>query len=138
MAFTIKDVWPFVYSSHTIFNFPNGHIFVDSPSIGRQNSTWEVLQDFMDFERWTHVQIITSIWLWSYNTKQEQQLIDLHWNIRTSARRWFCHKILLWNFKYYRVQIKKGFSLGSLANNWCPIMFHCAKICVSYWVSHNN
>ena len=23
-------------------------------------------------------------------------------------------------------------------NNPCPIMFHCAKICISYWLSHNN
>ena len=33
---------------------------------------------------------------------------------------------------------QKRFLIGSLANNRCPIMFHCAKICVSYWLSHNN
>ena len=44
---------------------------------------------------------------WRYNTKQEQQLIDLYWNIRTSASRWFYYKTLLWNFKYCRVQIEK-------------------------------
>ena len=31
----------------------------------------------------------------------------LYWNIRASASRWFYYKILLWNFKYYRMQIKK-------------------------------
>ena len=43
---------------------------------------------------------------WRYNTKQEQQLIDLYWNIRTSASRWFYYKTLLWNFKYCREQIE--------------------------------
>ena len=33
---------------------------------------------------------------------------------------------------------QKRFPIGSLANNQCPIMFHYAKICVSYWLSHNN
>ena len=39
---------------------PNGHIFVDSPSIRRQNSTWKVCRDFIDFERRIHVEIMTS------------------------------------------------------------------------------
>ena len=40
---------------------PNGPIFVDSPSIRRRNSTWKVRQDIIDFERWIHVEIMTSI-----------------------------------------------------------------------------
>ena len=44
---------------------------------------------------------------WSYNTKQKLQLIRLYWNIRAPASRWFYYKRLLWNFKYYLVQIKK-------------------------------
>ena len=40
---------------------PNGHIFVDSPSIRRRNSTWKVRRDFIDFERRIHVEIMTSI-----------------------------------------------------------------------------
>ena len=49
----------------------------------------------------------TCIKAWSYNTKQEQQLIDLYQNIRAPASRWFYYKILFWSFKYYCVQIKK-------------------------------
>ena len=30
---------------------PNGHVFVDSPSVRRWNSTWKVRQDFVDFEK---------------------------------------------------------------------------------------
>ena len=39
----------------------NGHIFVDSPSIRRQNSTWKVRGNYIDFERRIHVEIMTSI-----------------------------------------------------------------------------
>ena len=39
---------------------------------------------------------------------ESKQLIDLYENIRASARRWFYYKILVWSFKYYRVQIKKA------------------------------
>ena len=40
---------------------PNGHIFVDSPSIRRRNSTWKVRENYIDFERRIHVEIMTSI-----------------------------------------------------------------------------
>ena len=40
---------------------PNGHIFVDSPSIRRRNSTWDVRGNYIDFERRIHVEIMTSI-----------------------------------------------------------------------------
>ena len=42
-------------------HIPNGHIFVDSPSIRRRNSTWKVRRDFIDFERQIHVEIMTLI-----------------------------------------------------------------------------
>ena len=40
---------------------PNGHIFVNSPSIGRRNSTWKVRGNYIHFERRTHVENMTSI-----------------------------------------------------------------------------
>ena len=40
---------------------PNGHIFVDSPSIRRRNSTWKVRGNYIDFERRAHVEIMISI-----------------------------------------------------------------------------
>ena len=40
---------------------PNGHVFVDSPSIRRGNSTWKVRRNYIDFERRIHVEIMTSI-----------------------------------------------------------------------------
>ena len=43
------------------FQLPNGHIFVDSPSIRRRNSSWKVRGNFIDFERRIHVEIMTSI-----------------------------------------------------------------------------
>ena len=68
--------------------------------------------------------------LWIYNTKQEQQLTDIYWNIRTSASRWFYYKTTHWNFKYSRVQIENAYywltDKQSMSNK-C----HCAKACVS-------
>ena len=46
---------------------PNGHIFVDSPSIQRRNSTWKVRRDFIDFERRIHVEIMTSFRSGNFN-----------------------------------------------------------------------
>ena len=40
---------------------PDGHIFIDSPSIRRRNSTWKVRGNYIDFERRIHVEIMTSI-----------------------------------------------------------------------------
>ena len=40
---------------------PNGHLFVDSPSIQRQCSTWKVRRDILDFERGIQMEIMTSI-----------------------------------------------------------------------------
>ena len=34
---------------------------VDSPSIRHRNSTWKVRQNYIDFERQIHVEIMTSI-----------------------------------------------------------------------------
>ena len=40
---------------------PNGYISVDLPSIRRRNSTWKVRENYIDFERRIHVEIMTSI-----------------------------------------------------------------------------
>ena len=40
---------------------PNGHIFVDSLSIPRRNSTGKMRRYFIDFERRIHVEIMKSI-----------------------------------------------------------------------------
>ena len=40
---------------------PNGHTFVDSPSIRRQISAWKVRENYIDFERRIHVEIVISI-----------------------------------------------------------------------------
>ena len=42
-------------------HLPNGHIFVDSPSIQRQNSTRKVRGNYIEFERPIHVEIMASI-----------------------------------------------------------------------------
>ena len=43
-------------------------------------------------------------------------------------------------FQIFRVQILPlaDISIGSLGNNQSPIMFHCDKICISYWLFHNG
>ena len=40
---------------------PNGHIFIHSPSIRRQNSRWKVRWNYIHFERRIHLEIMTSI-----------------------------------------------------------------------------
>ena len=46
----------------TIFKtLPNGHMFVDSPSIRRRSSTWKVRGNYIDFERGIHALILTSV-----------------------------------------------------------------------------
>ena len=40
---------------------PNGRILVDSPSIRRRNSTWEVRRNYIDFERRIYWEIMTFI-----------------------------------------------------------------------------
>ena len=75
---------------------------------------------------------------WRYNIKQEQQLIDIYWNICASASRWFYYILLHWNFKYYRVQIKSV----SYWLNWQTINVRsCTAVprhAFFYWLSHNN
>ena len=45
----------------SVESFPNGHIFVDSPSIRGRNSTWKVCGNYIDFERQINVEVMTSI-----------------------------------------------------------------------------
>ena len=42
-------------------NMPNGHILVDSLSIRRRNPMRKVRRNYVDFERWIQVEIMTSI-----------------------------------------------------------------------------
>ena len=46
---------------------PNGHIFVDSLSIPRRNSTGKMRRYFIDFERRIHVEIMKSIQRGKFN-----------------------------------------------------------------------
>ena len=43
------------------YTLPNGHIFVDSPSIRCRNSTWKVRGNYIDFDRRIHVENMASI-----------------------------------------------------------------------------
>ena len=47
--------------SDSLYSVPNGHIFVDSPSIPGRKSKWKVRENYIDFERRIHVEIMTSI-----------------------------------------------------------------------------
>ena len=47
--------------SECIQDYPNGHIFVDSPSIRRRNFTWKVRGNYINFERRIYVEIMKSI-----------------------------------------------------------------------------
>ena len=53
--------FPQHFLTNSIWSVPNGHIFVDSPSIRRRNSTWKIRGNYIDFERRIHVEIMTSI-----------------------------------------------------------------------------
>ena len=57
----LLDACVFNWWQKTGKSIPNGHIFVDSPSIWRRNSTWKVRGNYIDFERRIHVEIMTSI-----------------------------------------------------------------------------
>ena len=46
---------------------PNGHIFVQLPSILRRNITWKIRRNFIDFERRIHVEIMTPIRRGNFN-----------------------------------------------------------------------
>ena len=70
LIISIKSV-PVFYSSRKLCTFPiiqtnmgsnpNGHIYVDSPSIRRPNSTRKVRENYIDFEKRIHVEIMTLI-----------------------------------------------------------------------------
>ena len=69
----IYDSWEFD-RKYTIFKIlvificqPNGHIFVDSPSTRYRNSAWKLRRDFIDFDRWIHLETMTSIRRGNFN-----------------------------------------------------------------------
>ena len=86
---------------------PNGHIFVDSPSIRHQNSTWKVRRNYIDFERRIHVEIMTSIRREYFNVDStfeiDEKLMnsprEIFYAVSTPNRRNFCtrcfHSIIL-------------------------------------------
>ena len=55
----------------------------------------------------TSFHLLTLLGAWRYNKKQEEKLIHLYWNNCVSASRCFYYKKVVWNFKYYHVQIGK-------------------------------
>ena len=67
--------------------FPNGHIFVDSPSIRRRNSTWKVCENYIDFERQIHVEIMTSIRRGNFDMDSTFKIDVIS---MSSPRRFFC------------------------------------------------
>ena len=77
---------------------PNGHIFVDSPSIRRQNSTWKVRENDIDFERRIHVEVMTSIRLGYFDVDSTFKIDEISMSsprgfffvVSTSNRRNFC------------------------------------------------
>ena len=92
---------------------PNGHIFVDSPSIRHRNSTWKVRRNYIDFERRIYVEIMTSIRRGNFDVDSTFKIDEISissprgffYDISTSNRRNFCTRcfhciiflhILLW------------------------------------------
>ena len=77
---------------------PNGHIFVDSPSIRRRNSTWKVRGNYIDFERRIHVEIMTSIRLGYFDVDSTFKIDEISMSsprgffyvVSESNRRNFC------------------------------------------------
>ena len=77
---------------------PNGHIFVDSPSIRRRNSTWKVRGNYIDFERRIHVEIMTSIRRGYFDVDSTFKIDEISMSsprgffyvVSTSNRRNFC------------------------------------------------
>ena len=89
---------------------PNGHIFVDSPFTRRQNSTWIVCGNNIDFERRIHVEIMSSIRRRYFNVDSTFKIDEILMNssreffyvVSTLNRRNFCtrcfHSIIFYHF----------------------------------------
>ena len=89
---------------------PNGHIFADSPSIRRRIFTWKVRGNHIDFERWIHVEIMTSIWCGNFDVDSTFKIDDISMGfphgffyvVSTLNRRNFCircfHSIISQHF----------------------------------------
>ena len=81
-----------------IVDLPNRHILFDSPLIRRQNSTWKVRRNDIDFERRIHVEIMTSIWRGNFDVDSTFKIDEISMSsprgifevVSTSNRRNFC------------------------------------------------
>ena len=77
---------------------PNGHIFVNSQSIRRRNSTRKVRRNFINFERRIHVEIMTSIRPGNFGIDSTFKIDEISMSsprrvfyvVSTSNRRNFC------------------------------------------------
>ena len=77
---------------------PNGYISVDLPSIRRRNSTWKVRENYIDFERRIHVEIMTSIRRGYFDVDSTFKIDEISMSsprgffyvVSTSNRRNFC------------------------------------------------
>ena len=104
---------PFNMCLTIVWALPNGHIFVDSPSIRRRNFTWKVRGNHIEFERRIHVEIMTSIWRGYFDVDSTFKIDEISmssprgffYGVSTSNRRNFCTRcfhsiifqhILLW------------------------------------------
>ena len=87
-----------IKNSNRCVKQPNGHIFVDSPSTRRRNSTWKVRGNYIDFERRIHVEIMTSIRRGYFDVDSTFKIDEISMNsprrffyvFSTSNRRNFC------------------------------------------------
>ena len=78
--------------------YHNGHIFVDSPSIQRGNSTWKVCENYINFERRIHVEIMILIRRGSFDVDSTFKIDKIlmssprgfFYVVSTSNRRNFC------------------------------------------------
>ena len=68
---------------------------------------------------------------WRYNTRPEQQLVDLYWKICASA------SICFFKERYFGISNITAIYWFT-SNNPCLVMFHRAKTCISPCLSHNE
>ena len=81
---------------------PNGHILVDSPLIRRRDFTWKVRRNDIDFERWIHMEVITSIQNGNLDVDSTFKIAKISMSsppgffdaVSTSNRRNFCTRCL--------------------------------------------
>ena len=89
---------------------PNVHIFVDLPSIRCHNSTRNVRRDFINFKRWIHVEIMTSIQRGNFNLDLAFKIDEISMSFRhgffyvvsiSNRRNCFARCFLSFIFEYF-------------------------------------